>query len=171
MSVIITRKKVKNIILRIDKENNILISAPHSVPEKTIYDFINSKKDWINAHLKLEGLYYLGEKTDKLPSEKEIKDFLSKRFYYICDQMQINPVPTLDFKSRKNTYGFYTKQSHKVTLKPELIMAPLICIDFVIVHELCHIKHFNHSKEFHSELKKYMPHYKDIQKVLSRYPI
>jgi len=36
-------------------------------------------------------------------------------------------------------------------------------IDYVLVHELAHLKHLNHSKAFYALVKEYMPHYKEVQ--------
>jgi hypothetical protein len=48
----------------------------------------------------------------------------------------------------------------KITLNFELIKTPLECIDYVIAHELCHLKYFNHSTKFYSLLSKIMPDWK-----------
>ena len=46
------------------------------------------------------------------------------------------------------------------------MLCPLEVIDYVIIHELCHIKHHNHSKDFWDEVEKYMPEYKTHRKWL-----
>ena len=55
-------------------------------------------------------------------------------------------------------------RSRKMTLNTKLIYAPIPCIDYVILHELCHIKHYNHGKSFLDLFHSVMPdwkHYKD----------
>ena len=47
-------------------------------------------------------------------------------------------------------------------------MLPEKAIDAVIVHELCHIIHPNHSKNFYELVEKYIPNYKEIDKYLKR---
>lgn len=47
MKIIITRKKIKNLILKINDNSEILISAPYYVSEAYINNFIKSKEDWI----------------------------------------------------------------------------------------------------------------------------
>lgn len=53
-----------------------------------------------------------------------------------------------------------------ITLNAKLIHASLECIDYVIVHELCHRIHFNHSKEFWSLVESVMPDWKERKKKL-----
>ena len=53
-----------------------------------------------------------------------------------------------------------------IRLNWRLVMAPEEIIDYILVHELCHIKHKNHSKEFWGMVEKYYPRYKEANKYL-----
>ena len=53
-----------------------------------------------------------------------------------------------------------------MTLNSKLIEFDVSKIDYVIIHELCHIIHFNHSKEFWELVFKYCPNYKQIRKEM-----
>ncbi|MCL2474290.1 MAG: M48 family metallopeptidase [Alphaproteobacteria bacterium] len=53
-----------------------------------------------------------------------------------------------------------------ISLNWRLVMAPKEIIDYVIIHELCHIKHKNHSEEFWKMVEKYYPGYKEAKKHL-----
>ena len=41
-------------------------------------------------------------------------------------------------------------------------------IDYVVLHEICHLKHMNHSKSFWAMVEKYMPDYKEARKELKK---
>ena len=56
-----------------------------------------------------------------------------------------------------------------MNLNIALIKCPIECIDYVIVHELCHQKHMNHSKDFWDSVKKVLPEYKTQEKILKLY--
>ena len=56
----------------------------------------------------------------------------------------------------------------RVNLNWLLIMAPLEVIDYVIVHELCHIKHLNHSPQYWHLVSQFVPHYKQLKTWLSK---
>lgn len=50
-----------------------------------------------------------------------------------------------------------------IKLNPELIRAPATCIDYVIAHELCHLKHPMHNKAFFRELNRLLPNWKTVK--------
>jgi predicted metal-dependent hydrolase len=51
----------------------------------------------------------------------------------------------------------------RVLLNPELIRAPGECIDYVLLHELCHLKEHNHGPRFHRLLDRHMPEWRRIK--------
>lgn len=50
-----------------------------------------------------------------------------------------------------------------VLLNPHLVKAPTECIDYVILHELCHLKEHNHSQRFHDLLRYAMPRWEAVK--------
>ena len=75
--------------------------------------------------------------------------------------------PKIRFRRMKNRWGSFGKTG-TITLNTELINAPLYCIDYVIVHELCHLKYPNHGKKFFQLLTRLMPDWKQRKKRLER---
>ena len=56
-----------------------------------------------------------------------------------------------------------------ITLSTELIKLPDIYIEYVIIHELCHLKHHNHGKEYYNLLSELFPDWKKVRKDLREY--
>ena len=71
-------------------------------------------------------------------------------------------------KDAKTRYGSCIPSKKALHFSSRLIMLPEKAIDAVIVHELCHIIHPNHSKNFYELVEKYIPNYKEIDKYLKR---
>lgn len=74
--------------------------------------------------------------------------------------------PKINLKFIKGYYGKYSKTKHEIIYNVTLAFLDKELIDYVIVHELCHIKYLNHQKEFYDFLKVFLPNYKCLEKRL-----
>ena len=98
---------------------------------------------------------------------KVIKDTFIERFNYIYNIFdEVKVIPSLHIRKMKSRWGVYNRVKHSVTLNSELIKYNIRCLDYVIVHELSHVIHFDHSKNFWSLVGKYCNNYKTIKKEL-----
>lgn len=61
--------------------------------------------------------------------------------------------PALILRQMTSRWGSYSRKTHRVCLNYSLFRHPQAKLDQVIVHELCHLVHFNHGKEFYSMLQ------------------
>ena len=64
--------------------------------------------------------------------------------------------PEIQIKRMKKRWGSYTS-SGNILINPELIKAATVCIEYVMIHELCHLIERNHSKKFYTLLEKTNP--------------
>lgn len=71
-------------------------------------------------------------------------------------------------KTQKRLWGSCNHQGKSINLNWTLIMAPLAVIDYVVVHELCHLEVPNHSQRFWRKVAKFMPDYKERELWLKR---
>lgn len=77
------------------------------------------------------------------------------------------PYPDLELRSMPKRWGSCTKKG-KIILNPDLVSYPIYCIDYVIIHELCHLVHPNHSKAFYELKEKYLPDWERRKTKLER---
>ncbi len=77
------------------------------------------------------------------------------------------PLPIVHIRKMKKRWGSCSKNG-AIILNTELIKAPSHCIDYVIMHEMCHIKYFNHGKEFYNLLIQIMPDWEKRKKRLEQ---
>ncbi len=75
--------------------------------------------------------------------------------------------PPLEIKRMAKRWGSCTPKG-KIILNPEIIKAPSKCIDYVVIHELCHLVHHHHGKEFYELQEKIMPDWKRWKERLEK---
>ncbi len=131
-----------------------------------------------NEDVKLQGKYfniYTVSKHDR----RKVKNLLDGWYRKHADQklnqrldictriMQKYGIerPLMEIRIMKNRWGSFTP-SGKILLNPKLIEWPTYCIDYVILHELCHLKHPNHSKDFYRLLSAVLPEWREIKSRL-----
>lgn len=119
------------------------------------------KKDDIDYKKRLMEKWYSEMASAKL---KNIYDNVCEKFKEIYEHK-----PKLAFRKMKARWGSYTPIENKVLLNSNLIKVPEKCIEYVIVHELCHIQYLNHKKEFYNFLEHFIPEWKSIREELNRY--
>lgn len=99
--------------------------------------------------------------------KKEIKNLYLKRLDLIYNKFEESiPYPSLRIRTMKTRWGVCNRKLVVVTLNTELIKYDIEKLDYVIVHELSHFIHPNHSSSFWSLVSKYCPEYKKIRKEL-----
>lgn len=73
--------------------------------------------------------------------------------------------PQIIIKEMKTKWGS-CNHNNKITLNINLIKQSPLCIKYVIMHELCHLKHYNHSNDFYKLLTRVMPDWKKRKEIL-----
>lgn len=112
-------------------------------------------------------IYTKDEKTFNKYYTKYITNIYSERLNYWYNIFEENiPYPNLKIRKMTSRWGVCNIKNHNVTLNSELSKYDISALDYVIVHELSHFIHHNHSKDFWLLVSKYCPNYKDIRKML-----
>lgn len=88
------------------------------------------------------------------------------RFQRILEQaLWVEDKPSIRLMSMRTQWG-NCSPSGLLTLNPHLVKAPTICIDYVILHELCHLVEHNHSERFYQLLNQVMPDWEVVKERL-----
>lgn len=95
------------------------------------------------------------------------ESYLSYRLDELSEQLKITPI-SYQVKRYKARWGSCNNK-HELSFNYLLIMAPSWVFDYVIIHELCHIKHLNHSAKFWALVEDHMPNYKDADRWLKQH--
>ena len=76
------------------------------------------------------------------------------------------PLPPIVIRPMKTRWGSYSYRTRRINLNLNLIKAPLACLDYVIIHELCHVNVRHHGPGFWKLVERYVPDYLDLRKRL-----
>ena len=100
--------------------------------------------------------------------DKMSKEVLEKRVKHVYEKINI-PIdyPKVNIRKMTRKWGYCNKSKGLITLNKELIKHDIDDIDYVIIHELVHFIHFDHSKEFWKLVKYYKPDYIKNKKNLN----
>ncbi len=99
--------------------------------------------------------------------KKQTLSIFEERLKYNYNLFEENiPYPHLRIRSMKTRWGVCNRKNLIVTINSKLIRESIDKIDYVIIHELSHLVHFNHSRDFWEVVDKYCPKYKRIRKDL-----
>lgn len=148
--------KIKNIYIQV-KDKKVIVKAPKKVSKKYIEELIHNKSNWINKKL---------SEVDKrkLYTDNDFKSLVDK---YITEISNITGLYPNKVRIKVIQYAWGTCSSKKnITINYNLIKYSKEVIRYVILHEICHLKYMNHSKDFWDLVEKYMPEYKKIKKEL-----
>ena len=177
MDIEINRKKMKSLRLRVE-DGIIKVSAPRKMTDKSIENFIESNKEAIER-LKREderrGRYknhLFGEKVN-FTSEEELEKIYRRELKKVLDEIfpryeALTGLYAKSYEIRKMKVRWGTCYPKRGDIKINLYLAarPPEHIEAVVLHELVHLKFFNHDKNFINECKKYMPNYEEIEREL-----
>ena len=84
-----------------------------------------------------------------------------------CSSLKLDDEPSMTIRKMTHRWGSCTPEG-RLLLNLDLIMAPVSCIDYVIVHELCHLKIHDHSRAFYKLLNRIMPDWETRKERLER---
>ncbi len=96
----------------------------------------------------------------------EVIRIFTDRVKIIKNNFKNLPNFTLKFRKMKTRWGVCNYGKNIVTLNTELLKKDISLLDYVIIHELCHFYHHDHSKKFWNEVSIHYPYYKIARKML-----
>lgn len=99
--------------------------------------------------------------------KQEAALYLKERLNYFATCMQLKP-QEMKLRRMKRQWG-NCRSNGIITFNIYLMQTPKECIDYVVVHELAHMVHMNHSKDFHALVEKYLPQSKEKRVLLSSF--
>lgn len=167
MEYTLIREKRKTIMVKADFDGKIVVKAPLLMLKSDIDAFIEKNSERIEkmrvSSVKRGEEYRRYDRAELIKRGKEI---LSVRLPFWEEKTGLVP-KSVKITSAKGRYGSCSAKGN-ICFSMYLFTKSDDEIDYVIVHELVHLKELNHSKAFYGIVEKYIPDYKAVQNKLRR---
>lgn len=166
----VIRSKRKTLALTVTVQGQIIVRAPVRCNEKIIEAFVLKHGDWINRNL--ENMLIRRKKAEAFVIDDadiqqyicRAKEYIPERTAYWSKVTGLEPA-YVKITSAKKRYGSCNGKNG-ICFSFRLMVFPEKAIDYVIVHELAHIKYKNHSAQFYDLIERYIPEYKEYENIL-----
>ncbi|NLW79958.1 MAG: M48 family metallopeptidase [Ruminococcaceae bacterium] len=163
----LTRKKVRNLNVRLRPDGSVAVSAPPRMPLGEIEAFLAKKSGWV-----LSARQRMLATAPAAPCRYTKAECLAL-FAPVCDA--IFPLfadllggqkPTLKVRDMTSRWGSCNLKTRTITLNMRLAEKPRAALEYVVLHEYVHFLHTGHQAPFHAEMARLMPDYRQRRKLL-----
>ncbi len=165
------RSRRRTISIEVTADARVIVRAPSRASLTDINRFIGEKADWIDKSLDKMRQRKAEQSQRKEISPQEVKllatrakRVIPQRVRYYADIMGVT-YGRITIRMQKSRWGSCSGKGN-LNFNCLLMRTPETIIDYVVVHELCHLKEMNHSPKFWAEVEKILPDYKDRRKWL-----
>ena len=168
----LTRRRVRNINLRVRADGSVAASAPTRLAVKWVDAFVASRADWVRAAQARAARRAAAEQqqNDALPSKADALAQITAlcrayypRFAAVCPRGQMPKIAVRDMRTR---WGSCSLKTGTLAFARRLCVMPPAAQEYVVVHEFCHFSHPDHSPAFWAAVAQVLPDYKQRQRLL-----
>lgn len=167
----IIRSRRKTLALQIAEDGHLIVRSPLCCSYKDIEDFIVKSEKWIRTHT--ERVIRRNRELEQLPpfTAQDIKamaqqatEIIPGRVKLYAEKLGVS-YGRITIRNQKTKWGSCTSKGN-LNFNCLLMAAPPEVLDSVVVHELCHRLHMDHSKAFYAEVYRIFPDYDKWHKWL-----
>lgn len=165
-------RRARYLRLSVTMDRGLIVTRPRMVPEFFVEQFLRAKTSWIlkyldkiksvpkKERLKISYHEFTTNKFKALKLFKESVEFFNKLYKF--------PYGKITVRNQSSLWGSCSR-SGNLQFNYKLVHLSSKLRDYVVVHELCHVKEHNHSQRFWALVAKTIPDYKQIRKDLQNY--
>ena len=169
----LTRKRGKNLNLRVRGDGSVAVSAPPRAPLAAVDAFVAGRAGWIAAAQAKMHRRQAAEAAQAAPGKKEcLALFLpvSERVFPLFEGVLGGQRPELRVRDMRTRWGSCNVKERRITLAARLALMPPEAVEYVVVHEYCHFVHPDHQAGFWALVAGILPDYKARRALLKMPP-
>lgn len=161
----IVRKRVKNVNLRIARDgSHVDVSAPSWVSDSEVEAFIRSKSAWIASHMAQAAQAPMARAAQATPEEvaawRETVSACVPALVAAWEPIMGVKAGKLAYRNMTSRWGSCQPATGRICINVRLALYPPECLEYVVVHELCHLLERGHGPRFHQLMDAFMPDWK-----------
>lgn len=161
-------------------DGQVIVIKPRSVSTAYITRLIQKKEDWVMAARKRLAIKVQKEKTPpvQLPRlrarskeyEAQVaiaRELVTHKLKHLNDLYKFK-YGTISIRNQKTRWGSCSAKGN-LSFNYRIAHLPDKIVEYLVAHELCHVRHHNHSKQFWNEVARTIPNYKERRTILKSY--
>ncbi len=160
----------RSVSVQMKPGGEMIVKIPYYVTMRMLKDFLYEKQEWIYTNY-VESLTKSPSSVRKQEDLSQVNAYKKQARLVITNRVQYysqftkNYYHTISIRDQKTRWGSCSGKGN-LSFNWRLILAPPEILDYVVVHELCHLTHLNHSKDFWNMVGNILPDYKIRRKWL-----
>lgn len=169
---VVTSPRARRISITVRRDGSVRVAKPRWVSTRTAEEFVRRSERWImRARAHMDTL----PKTSRIESSKQeykkykhaALELLERRVRHFNAHYRLH-YGRIVVRNQKSRWGSCSR-SGNLSFNYRLALLPPELADYVVVHELCHLREMNHSKRFWALVAETIPEHKDRRKALVRF--
>ncbi len=164
-------KRARRMRLAVYCDGSVVVTTPSGLKESVVEKFVKEKSEWLFS--KVDYFKKFKRRTitkyshkDYLKYKEDSYNLILERVNYFNEIYQYN-YNVINIKNQKTRWGSCSKKGN-LNFNYKILFLPEKVRDYIVVHELCHLKEFNHSKKFWNLVAKSFPDYQQIKRELKK---
>lgn len=167
----ILRKRIKNINLHVKPpDGRIEVSAPLRVDTSFVRAFVREKRDWILRQQKRIAASPQGRAAAASPDEvaqwREVVQAFVPPLIAKWEPIMGVKAGKIAYRNMTSRWGSCQPSTGRICINVRLALYPPECLEYVVVHELCHLLERGHGPRFHALMDAFLPDWKAIRAKL-----
>ncbi len=164
--------RARHLRMVIDPDDGLIVTVPNAWFERFVESFLQKKALWILKHLakmkKLEDRVVIKfTKAEYEENKKGVLEYITERVEFFNSLYKFS-YGKISIRNQTSVWGSCTRAGN-LQFNYKLMYVPKVARDYVVVHELCHLKEHNHSDRFWRLVAQTVPDYVKIRKSLHKY--
>jgi predicted metal-dependent hydrolase len=171
MEIKIIKSKRKTISIQVVSSEELVVRAPKRVSKKTIDEAIAKHELWIEKQQEKKRREEIIARNITPLSDIEVDELADKAVQvFVAKVEHYAPIVGVTYgritiRNQKTRWGSCSAKGN-LNFNVALMRAPIEVLDYIVVHELCHRRHLDHSREFWDDVEKVIPDYRIHEKWL-----